>query len=346
MHNFKNDYDVGAHPNILKKLNDTNLESQLGYGADDYTIAAKKLIKEKINNTNAEVFLLSGGTQTNLITISFLLKPYEAVICANSGHIFVNEAGAIEATGHKVISTNSKNGKLNAKHIEKVLEEYDFKPHVAKPRLVYISNSTEIGTIYTKKELSELYSFCQSKDLLLYLDGARLGHALMATNNDLTLPEIAEFTDAFYIGGTKNGALLGEALIFKCPKLAKDFEYVLKQKGALLAKGRILAIQFLELFTNNLYFDLAEHANKMAMKIADSFKENNYDFLTNSKTNQIFPIVPNHMIDKLNKEYLFYVWEKVSKTHSAIRIITSWATKENEVDHFINAINNIEAPVS
>lgn len=338
MYNFKNDYSVGAHPNILTKLVETNLVPQLGYGDDDYSKEARNLLKQKINNTDAEIFFLSGGTQTNLILISFLLRVHEAVISAKTGHISANETGAIEATGHKVITVETKDGKLNPNNIEDVLQEYSLKPHVVKPRMVFISNSTEIGTVYTKTELVKLSDFCKSNELLLYLDGARLGHGLTATNSDLMLSDIAKLTDVFYIGATKNGALLGEAIIFNKPTLSIEFEFALKQKGAMLAKGRLLAIQFLELFKDDLYFVLAKHANVMAMKIVDAVKENGYLFLTNSTTNQIFPILPNVVIEKLSKKYLFYVWKKIDDNQSAIRIITSWATEENQVNEFINDI--------
>jgi len=341
MYNFKNDYSVGSHPNILNKLIETNLEPQLGYGEDTYTLEAKEIIRKKVNNPKADVFLLTGGTQTNLIVISFLLRPHEAVISAKTGHISANETGAIEATGHKVVTVDTENGKLNPKHIQKALNEHLNKPHVVKPRMVYISNSTEIGSIYTKKELTELSSFCKSNNLFLYLDGARLGHALTSSENDLTLIDIAQLTDVFYIGATKNGALLGEAVIFNTPYLGLDFQLALKQKGALLAKGRLLAIQFIELFKDDLYFILADHANKMAMKLAYAIQGNGYSFLTKPVSNQIFPILPKELITKLSNKYLFYVWKEVDENLSAIRLIASWATDEKMVDELINDIKQI-----
>jgi threonine aldolase len=338
MYNFKNDYAVGAHPNILNKLIETNFVSQLGYGEDEYSVEAKNILKQKMGNPKAEIFFLSGGTQTNLIAISFLLRVHEAVISAKTGHISANETGAIEATGHKVITVETIDGKLNPQNISAVLDEYTMQPHVVKPKMVYISNSTEIGTVYTKNELEELSTFCKSKALLLYLDGARIGHALMAENSEITLSDISKLTDVFYIGATKNGALIGEALIFNEPSMSFEFEFSLKQKGAMLAKGRLLAIQFIELFKSNLYFDLAKHANSMAMKIADTMHNLGYQFLTTSTTNQIFPILPNEIIEELSKKYLFYVWKKIDDKQSAIRIITSWATEENQVLEFINDI--------
>lgn len=336
MYNFKNDYSEGGHPNILNKLIETNLFQHLGYGEDEYSVQAKELLREKTNNPNAEIYFVSGGTQTNLLVISALLQIHEAVISAKTGHIFVHETGAIEAVGHRVIAVETSNGKLQPTDIQNALQEYSLRPHVVKPKMVYISNSTEIGTIYSKAELQELSTFCEVQNLLLFMDGARLGHALTAENNDLTLADIAQLTDVFYIGGTKNGALLGEAIVFNKPNLAPEFDYVLKQKGALLAKGRLLGIQFLELFKDNLYFDLAKHANKMATKISNAVRENGYSFLTISTTNQIFPILPKTVIEKLSKKYWFYEWKIIDEKHSAIRLITSWATDENKVNEFIN----------
>lgn len=334
-YNFKNDYSEGAHPNILDKLIETNRVQQHGYGEDEYSQQAKAILKQKISNQSAIIHFLSGGTQSNLIAMSFLLRIHEAVISAKTAHISANETGAIEATGHKVITVDTDDGKLTPADVQQALNEYGLKPHVVKPRVVFISNSTEIGTIYTKAELENLYTFCKSKDLLLYLDGARLGHALTAQSNDLTLADVSRLTDVFYIGATKNGALLGEAIVFNKPDLAYEFEFAIKQKGAMLAKGRVLAIQFLELFKDNLYFDLAKYANDMAMKIADAVKEKGFKFLTNSTTNQIFPILPNDVIDKLSEKYLFYVWKEVDEQQSAIRLITSWATDANKVEEFI-----------
>lgn len=341
MSNFKNDYSVGAHPNILKKLLESNNTVQNGYGDDEYSAEAKEILKQKIENSSARIFFLSGGTQTNLIVISYLLRIHEAVISAKTGHIFANETGAIEATGHRVITVETEDGKLTPILVQSVLEEYTLRPHVVKPKMVYISNSTELGTVYTKSELENLSKFCKEKNLLLFMDGARLGHGITSKFSDLTLPDISKLTDVFYIGGTKNGALLGEAVVFNNPDLGGEFDFALKQKGALLAKGRILGIQFLELFKDNLYFDLAQHANEMALKMAAAIKEKGFSFLTEPASNQIFPIFPNRVIDELSKKYQFYVWKKVDENKSAIRLITSWATKENEVEEFINDLNNL-----
>ncbi|MFB6457152.1 threonine aldolase family protein [Chitinophaga sp. Hz27] len=340
MYSFRNDYSEGAHPNILQKLVETNLVQQSGYGEDEYSLAAKELLRLKIGHPNAPVFFLSGGTQSNLIVISSLLKVHEAVISAKTGHIFSHETGAIEATGHRVITVDTKEGKLNPADLKKVLADYSMRPHVVKPRMVYISNSTEIGTIYSKAELTKLRAFCQANNLILYMDGARLGHALTADSNDLTLADIGQLTDVCYIGGTKNGALIGEAVVFNNASLAADFDYVLKQKGALLAKGRLLGIQFLELFKDDLYFTLARRANMLAMKIARAVEEKGFSFLTKATTNQLFPILPKTLIHELSKDYQFYEWEAIGEHSSAVRIITSWATEEQVVDAFIAAIKN------
>ncbi|PFO08339.1 threonine aldolase [Bacillus sp. AFS076308] len=337
MYSFKNDYSEGAHPQILKALMETNLVQEEGYGEDDYSIKAIKRIKEKLGRTNVDVHLLTGGTQTNLTAISAFLRPHEAVISASTGHILGHETGAIEATGHKVLSVESKDGKLTPAGVKAVLEGHPDE-HMVKPKLVYISNSTEIGSIYKKEELQQLSDFCRANQLLLYMDGARLGSALCSKENDLQLSDLPNLVDAFYIGGTKNGALLGEALVICRDSLKEDFRYHIKQKGALLAKGRLLGIQFLELFRDNLFFELAEHANRMAGLLQDALTQANVKFLTHSPSNQIFPIFPNTLIAELEKNYAFHVWEKVDADHSAIRLVTSWATKEEEVVGFIEEL--------
>lgn len=335
MYNFKNDYSEGAHPNILHKLVETNLIQQTGYGDDEYSLQAKDLLRKKMKNPHAEIYFVSGGTQSNLLVISASLRNHEAVISAKTGHIFANETGAIESVGHKIIAMETNDGKLRPSDILQAIKEHSLRPHVVKPKMVYLSNSTEIGTIYSKEELHELSKCCKSEGLYVFMDGARLGHALTAECNNLTLADIAELTDVFYIGGTKNGALLGEAIVFNNPTLGKDFDYILKQKGALLAKGRILGIQFLELFKQDLYFELAKYANDMALKISLTVKALGYSFLTDSETNQIFPVFPTALINMLSKKYAFYVWKEIDEEQSAIRLITSWATEEAKVDEFI-----------
>ncbi len=337
-YSFKNDYSEGCHPKILEALMHTNLEPQEGYGEDIYTLKAKVFIKDKIGNPNCDIYFVSGGTQANLIVISSILRPYESVISADSGHINIHEAGAIEAVGHKINSIKSDDGKLYVEDIRQVLSEHDEAPHVVKPKMVYISNSTELGTIYTRDELEKLSNFCKLNDLYFFLDGARLGSALSSKENDINLNDLSKFLDIFYIGGTKNGALLGEAIVINSDYLKKDFAYNLKQKGALMSKGRVLGVQFMSLFENSLFFDLANHANLMAQKMTKAIKKSGFLFLSKPQTNQIFPILPNDLIKKLEEDFDFYVWKKIGKEKSAIRLVTSWATREDIVDEFINSL--------
>ena len=270
--------------------------------------------------------------------ISAFLRPHESVVSAETGHIFTNESGAIEATGHKVHGVLTKDGKLRVDDIQKVIDVHQNIPHQVKQKLVYISNSTEVGTIYSKEELRDLYEFCQSKNLYLFMDGARLGHALTAETNDLTLEDIDQNTDAFYLGGTKNGALIGEAIVINNKNLQEEFGFHLKQKGAMLAKGRLLGTQFQELLKDNLYFELADHANQQAMKLKAAFKEIGCEFLSQTFTNQIFPILENDQIERLSQNFDFYVWKKIDDKKSAIRLITSWATSDDIVNTMIREI--------
>lgn len=339
MYSFKNDYSEGAHQRILEALVTSNLEQTDGYGEDVYTQKAVDLLKEKIGHQNIDIHLLVGGTQTNLTAISAFLRPHEAVIAARTGHIFVHETGAIEATGHKVISVETEDGKLTAAHIEAVLEEH-IDEHMVKPKMVYISNATEVGTIYKKDELVSLSTFCKAHKLILYIDGARMGSALMTEENDLTLADMGQLADAFYIGATKNGALIGEALVLCSDALKEDFRYHIKQKGGLLAKGRVLGIQFLELFKDELFFELALHANKMADLLKQGIKEAGYSFLIESSTNQLFPIFPKSIIGKLEKNYSFSISQKIDEGQIAIRLVTSWATKEEAVRDFIKDLKS------
>ncbi len=337
---FKNDYSEGCHPQILESLLRNNLDQQAGYGEDDYSKKAKDLIKAKIENQDAEVYFVSGGTQANLIVISSILRPYQCVISASTGHILNNETGAIEATGHKILSIEKEDGKLFPEDIIPVLKSHQNVPHQVMPKLVYISNSTELGTIYTKKELENLSKFCKENNLYLFMDGARLGHALTSETNDLELKDIAELTDVFYLGGTKNGALLGEVIIITENDLRPDFAFNIKQKGALLAKGRLLGIQFLELIKDDLYFDLARNANQQAMKIKKALSERGVQFLSDTSTNQIFPILSNKIIEVLSEKFEFYIWKKIDENLSAIRLITSWNTKNEPVEEFIKTFNS------
>lgn len=337
-YNFRNDYAEGCHPSILTLLQETNYIQQDGYGMDVYSLKAKELIKNAINIQDADVHFVTGGTQVNLIVIASILRAHESVISVDTGHIFTNEAGAIEATGHKVCVIGSEDGKLNPELIQSILNQNLNVPHVVKPKLVYISNSTEIGTIYSLNELKDISNFCKNNNLYLFLDGARLGCALTAETNDVTLEDIAKYTDIFYIGGTKNGALLGEAIVITNPDLKPDFMFHLKQKGALMSKGRTLGIQFLALFTDNLFFELGAHANLMTLKIKNALDSKQIPLLVDAPTNQIFPILPNDKLDVLAEKFEFYVWKKIDKTHSAIRLVCSWNTQEIAVDSLINEL--------
>lgn len=339
MYSFKNDYSEGAHPRLLNALIESNLEQDEGYGEDRYTLKAVELIKQRIGRNDIDIHLLSGGTQTNLIAISAFLRPHEAVIAANTGHILVHETGAIEAKGHKIISIEVSNGKLDPAFIKTALDEHTDE-HMVKPKLVYISNPTEIGSIYTKSELEQLSLFCKANNLFLYLDGARLGSALCSDENDIEFSDLSMLVDAFYIGGTKNGALIGEALLICRDSLKEDFRFYIKQNGGMLAKGRLLGIQFQELFRDDLYFDLARHANAMAGLLKNEISQAGYSFLTHSPSNQIFPILPNWLIEKLSENYSFYVWAKIDADNSAVRLVTSWATRKDVVLAFNEDIKN------
>ena len=334
---FNCDYNEGAHPAIMDLMMRTNMEQTGGYGIDPYCEKARSLIRAACGSDDLEVQFLVGGTQANLTVIAATLRPHQGVISADSGHVNVHETGAIEATGHKVIALPSQDGKLTA---QQVLDCYTAHwedgahEHIAQPGMVYISNPTEIGTIYSKAELQALSEVCRKCGLPLYMDGARMGYGLAAKENDLDLKTITACCDVFYIGGTKQGALFGEALVIPNPAIAKDFRYMIKQRGGMLAKGRLLGIQFVGLFEDGLYFKLSEHAVGLAMKIREACKSKGYSFLVDSCTNQQFPILPNAVLEKLKEKYVFSMWGKVDEGNSAVRFCTSWATKADDVDAF------------
>ncbi|KAJ5899703.1 Aromatic amino acid beta-eliminating lyase/threonine aldolase [Penicillium taxi] len=332
---FMDDYSEGAHPQILEALLRTNLIQQVGYGEDEYSNTARQLIREKIGCTEAEadIFFAPSGTSANLISIASCLRPYEAVITCDTGHIACKEAGAIEATGHKLILVSPVDGKMTTANLRKAFQKNTFGPHMAKPRLVYISQATEIGTIYSKRELTNLSLLCKELNLLLMIDGARLGMALSSKKSDMTLKDIHELTDIFWIGGTKAGALLGEAIVVK-KAISEGFVFYLKQHGALLAKGRIIGVQFMELFRDELFFTLARHANDMAEKISANFIEMGYEMGAETVTNQVFPILPQWLIKRLQDRFNFYIWEELDDGLASIRLVTSWATDEFQVDKF------------
>lgn len=342
IYSFKNDYSEGAHPDILNALIKSNLSQQSGYGDDEYSREAVQLIRKRIGNPEAGVFLVSGGTQANLLVIAAALRPHESVIAAATGHINVHEAGAIEATGHKVEVVNTTDGKLHTSDVLSILSKFE-EVHMTRPRLVYISNATEIGTLYTRQELIDLSDCCRSNGLYLFMDGARLGSALCAEVSDISFADLAQYTDVFYIGGTKNGTLLGEAIVMNHKALQTDFLYHLKQRGALMAKGRLLGVQFAELFRGDLFFEMARHANKLAAKLSAAIQELGFPMLAISYTNQIFPILPNHIIEQLLEQFDFYRWQKIDAGQTAIRLVTSWATPDDAVEQFIAVLKNIAA---
>ena len=341
---FECDYLEGAHPKILEILTKTNFEQTPGYGTDIYCEKACEIIKKKCKSPDCDVHFLVGGTQTNTTVIASILRPYQGVLCANTGHINAHETGAIEATGHKVIPILSHDGKITAKNIK---DEYDAHfndptaEHMVQPGMVYISHPTENGTLYSKSELEAISSVCRKYNLPLFLDGARLGYGLTAEGSDLKLEHIAALCDVFYIGGTKVGALFGEAVVITNPNLKKDFRYMIKQKGGMLAKGRLLGIQFLSLLEDDLYFKITEHANKLALKIRDAFLEKGCSFRYDSVTNQQFPILHNEYIEKLKENYAFSFWEKIDENHTAVRFCTSWATKEDDVEKLVSDIRHL-----
>src|SRR3989344_1288586 len=286
---FFNDYSEGAHPRILDALAKTNLVQELGYGEDSLCVEATHLIKTEIANPGADIHFVSGGTQANLTVLASLLRPYESIVAPITAHINIHEAGAIEATGHKIHGVPCADGKLTSESIREVVAQHTDE-HIVKPKAVFISHATEVGTVYKKEELEAISKVCKELNLHLYLDGARLGSALVAADADLKLPEIAKLADVFYIGGTKNGALIGEAIVIINPSLKENFRYYIKQRGGLLAKGRILGAQFLELFKDGLFLELARHANMCAGRLSRGIAECGYTFLAPSSTNQIFPI--------------------------------------------------------
>lgn len=337
MHYLKNDYSEGCHPRILEALSKTNLESTTGYGLDEYCTQAASRIKEVFSCPDADIHFLVGGTQANAAMLGHILRPYEAAIAVSTGHINVHESGAVEATGHKVVTYPNPTGKVTPEMVERALTDNPDE-HTVTPGAVYISNATEIGTIYSKSELSALSECCKQHDLYLYLDGARLGSALTSGENDLSPADLAKYCDAFYIGGTKNGALFGEAMVIVNDRLKRQFRPSMKQRGAMLAKGRLLGIQFLELFRDDLWFDLAKRENALASRLQSGLAEKGVKLLVHSPTNQIFPIFSNEEVEKLKQDFAFEIWGKYDETHTIIRLVTSWATRPETVDAFLQAI--------
>lgn len=341
MYRLNCDYLEGAHPKIIDRLAKTNYMQTPGYGADEICDNAKLKILAACGCNDGEVYFLVGGTQTNQTVISSYLKSNEGVVSSECGHINVHEAGAIECTGHKVISLDSVNGKLDPKTVREYLEEYyadSTYKHMVRPGMIYLSHPTEYGTLYTADELSKLRELCDKYDMKLFLDGARLGYGLASYGTDVTLETLAEYCDAFYIGGTKVGALFGEAVVFPRKAPSEYFVSYMKQHGALLAKGRLLGIQFDELFTDNLYYEISRYAIDLAMKVKKAFTEKGIEKYLDSNTNQQFFLLDDETYNRLSNEFVFDVWPYEDKTKTLIRITTSWATDPNEIDKLINML--------
>jgi len=331
---FRSDYSSGAHPRILEALQRTNYEHSDGYCLDDHCENAAKLIKEKLQDDTVDVHFMVGGTITNLISASAFLRPHQAIVAAKSGHICVHETGSVEATGHKVIHLASNDGKVYPYQIEETVIEHEDE-HMVLPKMLYISNSTEIGTVYTKAELEALRDVCHKHNMYLYMDGARLGAALTSKKCDLTFADLPKLCDAFYIGGTKNGFLFGEALIIVNPALKEDFRFIIKQKGGMFAKGRLIGIQFEEMFKDNLYLEMSEKTNAFADKLREGIAAKGYDFFVDSPTNQIFPILPAAKVRELEEKYFFYRWAPEKDGMIPIRLVTSWVTTDEDIDSFL-----------
>lgn len=338
---FHNDYNEICHPDILSRLQETAGSQMPGYSTDDVCKSAAALIRKNCANEDLAVHFLVGGTQTNLTVIAAALRPHHAVIGAESAHINVHETGSIEATGHKVIGLPSADGKITVEQIDSVVTAQRFSPdaeHIAQPKMVYISSPTELGTIYRLSELEAISKYCKENGLLLFVDGARMGYGLMAADNDTTLADFAKLCDAFYIGGTKVGAMFGEAVVVSNPAIAEDFRYLIKQRGGMLAKGWLLGIQFQTLFEDGLYFRISKHAVDLADKIRQTLHRLGYPMLIEGTTNQIFVVLPNSLLKQLDSDFTYAVWEYVDDAHTAVRFCTSWATKPESVDALCAAL--------
>ena len=337
MYSFKDDYSELGHEKVLNDLLKISKSQLDGYGLDSISAEAQELIRKRFALGNADIHFLSGGTQTNMVLIHSALSPVEAVIAAESGHICVHECGTIESHGNKILCVPDHNGMISPLDIESVFKSHNDE-HMVKPKLVYISQATEKGTVYTKEELKDIYQICRKLGLYLYIDGARLGTALVSEDTDVKAQDIAKLCDAFYIGGTKNGSPLGEALCIINEKIKRDFRYYLKQNGAMLAKGALTGSCFKTLFTDDLYFDIARYSNKMAQKLAKAFIGKGYKMSCNSPANLIFPILDNNKIKELQKHIKFHIWDKIDDNNTVIRLVCSWATDESEVDKLIEML--------
>ena len=340
---FRNDYSEGAHPKVLQALVETNLVSTPGYGCDEYCACARELLRERFACPNADVHFLVGGTQTNLTAAAAFLRPWEAVIAADTGHIAVHETGAIEATGHKVYVVPGVDGKLTSDAIRTAVRDHQTgtEEHMVLPRMVYVSDSTELGTIYTRAELQALSDTCRELGLYLYLDGARMAMALTAQGNDLVPEDFAQLCDAFYLGGTKNALLFGEALVIVNNALKPYFRNVMKQHGGMLAKGRLLGVQFAAILQDDLWLQTARHANELAQRLAAALTAMGVPLYAASPTNQVFPIFTNAQVEALQQNFSFEFIARVDENHSAIRFVTSWATRPEDVETLLEAVRSL-----
>lgn len=335
MIHFECDYTEGAHPLIMERLLATNMEQTIGYGEDSYCEHARELIRKECERGDADVHFLVGGTQANTTVIAAALRPHQGVIAASSGHINVHETGAVEATGHKVLPIPSADGKITAKEVQELVEAHwsdDSREHTVQPGMVYISQPTENGTAYSKAELADLYKVCQEKEIFLFIDGARLGYYLASPVCDMTMAELSRLCDVFYIGGTKVGALFGEAVVITNPLLKKDFRYAIKQHGGMFAKGRLLGLQFETLFTDGLYYKISKHAIEYAMAIRKAFADKGIPLLYDSMTNQQYPVLTNEAYERLSQKYETCFWSRPDEHHTAVRFCTSWASAQENVD--------------
>lgn len=335
MLSFESDYTIGTHPRILDRMQELNLKQQKGYGSDELCESAKEKIRTACQCPDAQIQFLVGGTQTNSIVIATMLERYEGVVAAKTGHVSVHEAGAIEYTGHKVIEIPEHNGKIAATELKGCLEAFwqdGNHEHMVFPGMVYISHPTEYGTLYSLKELQEISEVCHTYEIPLYMDGARLGYGLMSRDTDVTLPDIAKYCDAFYIGGTKVGALFGEAVVFTKKNMPKYFMTMVKQQGGLLAKGWLLGLQFDTLFTDDLYLEISKNAIDRAEELKELFQKKDYRFYLESPTNQQFIILENKKMEELQKKVAFSFWEKYDEDHTIVRFATSWATTKEDIE--------------
>lgn len=335
------DYLEGAHPSVLKKLSETNLEQTIGYGEDPYCTQASAMIRSAFSCPDAHVHFLVGGTQANTTIIAAALRPYEGVLCADTGHINVHETGAIESTGHKCLAMPSRNGTITASQVREAVALQGNDEHVVKPGMVYISLSTELGTMYTRQQLADLYAVCRASGLYLYIDGARLGCGLAAPGCDITPADVAKYSDAFTVGGTKLGALFGEAMVITNPELNRNFRYMIKQRGGLLAKGRLLGLQFIALMEDDLYFTLGRKAVAQALQIRQALTDAGIPLFIDSPTNQQFPIFTEEQLARISQDFTLSPWEKLPDGRTVMRVCTSWATPDAYVEQFIETVKRL-----